>query len=116
MPVRVSFPPMLGCAPTAQPSDGLVVNTEYRPSPGATASGIGKLVQVAPFHQAVRAFPVLLPNVPVPLYPTAHPSPLPGLVLKVSTWTDLHTAVGGARAALPMDQTPPLFVVVIMVL
>jgi hypothetical protein len=66
MPVRVCTP-VLGWAPTAQPSVGFVVNTEYKPKPGPTESGIGMLVHVPPFHHAVNAFPVLLPKVPVPL-------------------------------------------------
>jgi len=66
MPAK-SFIPVLGCAPTAQPSVGFVVKTEYSPRPDVTASGIGRLVHVAPFHHAVNAFPVLLLNGPVPL-------------------------------------------------
>jgi len=111
MPERV-FTPVLGWAPTAQPSVGFVVKTEYKPKPGATGSGIAMLVHVAPLNQAVSAFPVLLSK------PTVHPLPPPAVLLQVSTWTDLQIVVEGETmlAAPPTVQIPPLLIVEMIVL
>ena len=116
--------PALGCAPTAHPSVGFVVKTEKRPSPQETGVGMFIPVHPAPFHQAVTSFAVAghvmgavaLTAVRGMLHPTAHPSPLPAVVPKVSTCTDVHAAVAGALAAVPRAQTPPLLFVVMIVL
>jgi len=118
MPLRPSVR-VLGCAPTAQPSVGFVVKTENKPNPLATDMGIARLVQDAPFHQAVNAFPEHVEGIVVvraTLQPTAHPSPLPAVVPYESTWTDVHVAVEGPLAALPTAQSPPLLIVVMIVL
>jgi len=116
----------VGCAPTAHPSVGLVVKTEYKPNPGLSSGftiGIGMTVHgvPAPFQYAVTAFPGhvgVVVRTRAMLQPTAHPSPLPVVVPKVSTWTDLHTVVKGLAtlAALPTSQITPPSVVVMMVL
>ena len=112
----------MGCAPTAHPSVGLVVKTEYKPNPGATDSGKFKFIHPPPFHHAVTSFPehvgaygALGGVVRATLQPTAHPSPLPAVVPYVSTWTDVHVAVEGALAALPNTQLAPPSIVVMMV-
>jgi hypothetical protein len=46
----------MGCAPTAHPSVGLVVKTEYKPNPEATPVGRFIAVHVPPFHHAVNSF------------------------------------------------------------
>jgi hypothetical protein len=71
--------PVLGGAPTAHPSVGLVVKTEYRPNPLATGVGKFRAVQPPPFHHAVTSLPEHVGFVAVraTLQPTAHPSPLP---------------------------------------
>jgi hypothetical protein len=71
-PVKV-VTPLLGCWPTAQPSVGFVVKTEYKARPLLTAMGIARLLQPAPLNHAVNAFA----GDPVPSSPTAHPLPLP---------------------------------------
>jgi len=78
----------IGCAPTAHPSVGLVVKTEYKPNPEAT--GVGKFIAVhpPPFHHAVTSFPAhvgLAVRTRATLQPTAQPSPLPAGVPNVST-------------------------------
>jgi len=116
--------PALGCAPTAHPSVGFVVKTEKRPNPQETGVGMFIPVHPAPFHQAVTSVAVAghvmgavaLTAVRGMLHPTAHPSPLPAVVPKVSTCTDVHAAIAGALAAVPRAQTPPLLFVVMIVL
>jgi len=93
MPVRLfgQAGVQVGCAPTAHPSVGLVVKTEYKPNPEAT--GVGKFIAVhpPPFHHAVTSFPTptghvgLAVRTRAALQPTAHPSPLPAGVPNVST-------------------------------
>lgn len=109
MPVS-GFTPVLGCAPTAHPSVGFVVKTEYKPNPEVIGPGIGTSLHPAPPHHAVKAFPVLLSK------PTAHPSPPPAVVPYVSTCTDLQTVEEGSPVEPPNVQSPPLFVVVMIVL
>jgi hypothetical protein len=101
--------PVLGGAPTAHPSVGLVVKTEYKPNPLATGVGKFRSVQPPPFHHAVTSLPEHVGFVAVraTLQPTAHPSPLPEGVPYVSTCTDVHAAAAGALAALPTTQLIP---------
>jgi len=116
--------PALGCAPTAHPSVGLFVKTENRPNPQETGVGMFIPVHPAPSHQAVTSFAVAghvigavaLTALKGMLHPTAHPSPLPAVVPKVSTCTEVHADIGGALAAAPKAQVPPLLLVVMIVL
>ena len=111
MPDR-PFVPALDGAPTAHPSVGLVVKTEYKPNPGYT--GVGKFIKVQPppLNHAVTSSPahVGLAVVRATLQPTAHPSPLPAVLPYESTWTDVHVVVGRALAALPTTQLSPSIV------